>query len=128
MIRRRDGTCFPAEVIIKLLGNDNVQGIIRDISARKEAEARIHRLHRVYAVLSGINALIVRVSDREELFRGACRIAIEAGQFPMAWIGVVDREIKRVEQVAWGGGAEELLGSARISMSQRRSGGRGVSG
>jgi len=128
MIRRRDGTCFPAEVSIKLLGNDNVQGIIRDISARKEAEARIHRLHRVYAVLSGINALIVRVSDREELFRGACRIAIEAGQFPMAWIGVVDRETKRVKPVAWGGEAEEFLASAPLSMSQSRAVGRGMSG
>src|SRR5436853_1219820 len=128
MIRRRDGTCFPAEVSIKLLGNDNVQGMIRDISARKEAEARIHRLHRVYAVLSGINALIVRVSDREELFRGACRIAIEAGQFPMAWIGVVDRETKRVKPVAWGGEAEEFLASAPLSMSQSRAVGRGMSG
>src|SRR5437762_2814310 len=128
MIRRRDGTCFPAEVSIKLLGNDNVQGIIRDITARKEAEARIHRLHRVYAVLSGINALIVRVSDREELFRGACRIAIEAGQFPMAWVGVVDRETKRVKPVAWGGEAEEFLASAPLSMSQSRAVGRGMSG
>src|SRR5438477_746716 len=95
---------------------------------RKEAEARIHRLHRVYAVLSGINALIVRVSDREELFRGACRIAIEAGQFPMAWIGVVDRETKRVKPVAWGGEAEEFLASAPLSMSQSRAVGRGMSG
>src|SRR2546429_106341 len=128
MIRRRDGTCFPAEVSIKLLGNDNVQGIIRDITARKEAEARIHRLHRVYAVLSGINALIVRVSDREELFRGACRIAVEAGQFPMAWVGVVDRETKRVKPVAWCGEAEEFLASAPLSMSQSRAVGRGMSG
>src|SRR5205814_7578755 len=52
-------------------------------------------------------SLIVRVRDRDELFRGACRIAIEAGQFPMAWVGVVDRETRRVKPVAWGGEAEE---------------------
>src|SRR6267143_1966101 len=38
MIRRRDGTCFPADVSIKLLGDDNVQGIVRDITERKQAE------------------------------------------------------------------------------------------
>jgi len=128
MIRRRDGTCFPAEVSIKLLGKDNVQGIIRDITARKESEAKIHHLNRVYAVLSGINALIVRVRDRDELFQGVCRVAIEAGQFPMAWVGVADRETKRVKPAAWGGEAEKFLASAPLSMSESRAVGRGMSG
>src|SRR5712671_6023286 len=37
-IRRRDGTYFPAEVSIKLLDNDNVQGIVRDITERQKAQ------------------------------------------------------------------------------------------
>ena len=41
-------------------------------------------------MLSGINAAIVRVHDRQELFNEACRIAVEHGQFGMAWIGVLD--------------------------------------
>src|SRR3989475_443157 len=60
--------------------------------------------------------------------RGACRIAVEAGQFRMAWVGVVDRETKRVKPVAWGGEAEEFLASAPLSMSQSRAVGRGMSG
>ncbi len=107
MVLRKDGTCFPAEVSIKLLGNDNVQGIVRDITERKRAEAKIRHLNRVYAVLSGINALIVRAKDREELYREACRIAVEAGQFKLAWLGVVDREAMRVEPVAWHGGEQD---------------------
>ena len=58
-----------------------VAGIAEDITERKEAEIRITRLSHVHAVLSGINALIVRVHDRAELFREACRIAVEAGQY-----------------------------------------------
>src|SRR5437763_1109540 len=46
----------------------------------------------------------------------------------MAWIGVVDRETKRVKPVAWGGEAEEFLASAPLSMSQSRAVGRGMSG
>jgi len=46
-----------------------------DITEQKQAEIRIRGLNRVYAVLSGINTLIVRVRDRQELFEEACRIA-----------------------------------------------------
>ncbi len=61
-----------------------------DITEQKRAGLKIARLNRVYAVLSQINALIVRVHDREELFKEACRIAVEAGAFKMAWIAVAD--------------------------------------
>jgi diguanylate cyclase (GGDEF)-like protein/PAS domain S-box-containing protein len=63
----------------------------QDVTEKRQAETRLKRLNRVYAVLSGINSLIVRVRDREELFRSACEIAIEHGEFKMAWIGIVDR-------------------------------------
>ena len=53
---------------------------------------RIDRLHRVQAVLSGINSLIVRVTNRQELFEDACRIAVEHGRFGMAWIDLVDEK------------------------------------
>ena len=61
-----------------------------DITDQRRAENRIKQLNRVYAVLSGINALIVRVRDRDELLREACRIALEQGEFRMALIGLVD--------------------------------------
>src|SRR6267142_2014802 len=128
---RADGTEFPIELAITAIKSRSgslFTGFIRDITVRKQSEARIHRLNRVYAVLSGINALIVRVRDRSELFQGACRIAIEAGQFPMAWVGVVDGDTKRVKPVAWGGEAEKFLASAPLSMSERRTTGRGMSG
>ncbi len=71
-------------------------GTVVDIHERKQAEIKIRRLNRVYAVLSGINALIVRVRLREELFRDACRIAVEAGEFRLAWIGLVDETAGQV--------------------------------
>src|SRR3989442_15780310 len=80
---------------------------LQDVTEHRLAEEKILRLTRVYAVLSGINALIVRVRDRDELFREACRIAVEAGKFKLAWLGVVDREVGRVKLVAWPGGEED---------------------
>jgi len=59
------------------------------IVERTQAEARVASLNRIYAVLSGINATIVRVRDRHELFAEACRIAVEQGRFGLAWIGLL---------------------------------------
>jgi len=66
------------------------RGVARDISERIEHEDRIKRLSRIHAVTSSINATIVRVRDRDELFREACRIAVEEGGFSLAWVGVAN--------------------------------------
>jgi len=81
----------------------------RDITERKVAEARIKYLNRVYVVLSGINTLIVRVQDRDELFREACRIAVETGGFRMAMIAIVERNTMKIAPVASAGKDEELM-------------------
>ena len=86
-----------------------ILGLYQDVTAVKMAESRINRLNRVYAVLSGINTLVVRVSDRDELFREACRIAVEHGQFKMAWIGIVDRSAMKIVPIAVAGAEPELL-------------------
>jgi len=84
-------------------------GITRDITGRKEAAGRIAHLNRVYAMLSGINSLIVRVRDRGELFKEACRIAVEAGGFRMSLIAIVDRNSLKIVPVASAGKDEDLL-------------------
>jgi diguanylate cyclase (GGDEF)-like protein len=82
---------------------------IQDITAQKQAEIKIRSLNRVHAVLSGINSLIVRVHDRDELFREACRIAVDHGRFKMAWIGVVDRSAMKIVPIASAGAEAEFL-------------------
>ncbi len=83
--------------------------MIQDITERRDAEARIVYLNRVHAVLSGINTLIVRVRDRDELFREACRIAVEVGGFRMAMIVALDRSTMKFGPVASVGVDGELL-------------------
>jgi diguanylate cyclase (GGDEF)-like protein len=78
-------------------------GTCQDITDRRLDEERIERLNRGYRMLSQTSALIVRVRDRDELFQGACRIAVETGGFPLAWIGRVDEASARVVPVASSG-------------------------
>jgi diguanylate cyclase (GGDEF)-like protein len=76
---------------------------------------KITHLSRIQAVMSSTNALSVRVRDREELFKGACRIAVEEGRFPFAWIGVLDAESQDVSPFAWSGEAAEGLTKGKSS-------------
>lgn len=62
-------------------------GIAKDITRRKESDAKIARLTRLYAVLSQINATIVRQHDRQALFQEVCQIVVKHGGFALAWVG-----------------------------------------
>jgi diguanylate cyclase (GGDEF)-like protein/PAS domain S-box-containing protein len=88
-----------------------------DITEQRRAEIRIKRLNRVYVMLSRINAVIVRVRERENLFRQVCRIAVETGVYRMAWIGVIDPQTRDGKVVAWHGGEEGYVD--KISLTAR---------
>ena len=88
-----------------------------NITERKLAENRIAYLNRVYAMLSGINTLIVRVRERDELFRQACRIAVEEGGFRMAWIGVVDKSVGKIVVAVSAGVDDEHLSALQALFS-----------
>jgi diguanylate cyclase (GGDEF)-like protein/PAS domain S-box-containing protein len=117
---RKDGSSFSVEYTTAPIRNAQEELIgavvaFRDITNRKEAEIRIRRLNRVYAVLSGINTLIVRVRDRDELFQEACRIAVEAGAFKMAWIGVIDSQTLDGTVVAWHGAEQAYVDGIKFT-------------
>ena len=91
--RHADGSEFPVEVSLNPYGDPGgvyTLASVRAIKERKATEIRIRHLNRILAMQSRMHALIVRVHDREELFREACRVAVEAGAFTMAWIGLLD--------------------------------------
>ncbi|OYY95776.1 MAG: hypothetical protein B7Y41_00315 [Hydrogenophilales bacterium 28-61-23] len=101
------------------LADDHPNGVVVmhvDVGAQKQAEIGIKRLNRVYAVLSGINGLIVRVRDRDELFREACRIAAEAG-FPLVWLGILDPQAAKIVPVAWHGAEQDYLHRMPLALS-----------
>ena len=92
-------------------------GANRDISEQMQADRRIRYLSRVHAMMSSINALIVRAGNRNELFQQACRIAVEAGGFRVAMIGVVAPG--GLDYVAFDGTNNETVGAVRAVMAAR---------
>lgn len=92
--RKQDGSLIDVEISAdNIVFNDRPARLIlaHDVTVRNRAEVRNNRLNRVYAVLSQINALIVRAHSRDELFADACRILVEDGGFRMAVLGVLNR-------------------------------------
>lgn len=89
----KDGTHLPFEStrhVLRAGENWVIAALARDITERRANQTRIRHLNRVYAVLSGINAAIVRLHEKEDLYREACRIAVAAGGFSVARIVELD--------------------------------------
>jgi PAS domain S-box-containing protein len=86
-----------------------------EIAEREKAEERALRLNRLYAVLSETNQAIVRTRDRDTLFNDFCRIAVQDGNFTLAWVGLVDEERGELKVVA-ADGATGYLDGIRITV------------
>ena len=104
---RKDNTIFPALVYSNPIYKDfkpvGLRGIIVDITEQKMAEAKISHIARLYAFLSHINQAIVRTQNKNELYQTICQVAVDYGQFHMAWVGLYDESDKRIKPVKWAG-------------------------
>ena len=114
---RADGSPFPVEVsarIVEIGGEKLIVAVVRDISERKRAEARILHLNRLLKTIGEINKLIVHVDDRKVLVSEACRVLVEHGGYRMAWIGFVDPRSSRVVPEARAGDGLSYLDGIEI--------------
>ena len=105
----------------------SMAGVNVDITERKRNE-KSTKLSRLYNVLSKINEAIVRIREPEKLFEEVCRVAVEDGQFRMAWIGLADPDTKLIKVVAKYGHDKGYFDSVRISVNKDTPEGRGPTG
>ncbi len=94
----------------KVIGYD---GLISDITERKNAELELIRANRIYAIISQIDQMVVRTKNRDKLFSEACRITIEYGKFRMVWIGLVDEREQVVKPIAFDGFEDGFLATTK---------------
>jgi diguanylate cyclase (GGDEF)-like protein/PAS domain S-box-containing protein len=90
--------------------------VASDISDRKHASARIENLSRVYLLLSAINSLILRVTERGELLAESCRLAVDYGGFSYAWCGLMEGGSIKRQAAACVDESGALEDSARIPL------------
>jgi PAS domain S-box-containing protein len=90
--------------------------IAENITQRERAQERIRQLNRLYSVSTHVSQAIVRIRDRDELFRRICEIAVDEGRFRMAWIGAIDPAtdlLKAVSDAGFVDGFLEEIGMSR---------------
>jgi diguanylate cyclase (GGDEF)-like protein len=90
------------------------------VRALREAEQRIERvaqqhriarMRRILEMLSGINTAVVRIRDRVELLREACRIAVTTGEYATAVVSFLDPGTRTARPYAWAGDVDDDMAS-----------------
>jgi CheY-like chemotaxis protein len=67
------------------------------------AQRQVARLTGVVQMLSGINAAVVRIQNRDELFNEACRLAHRVGGYAVAMVALIDPMTRMARAVGWAG-------------------------
>jgi PAS domain S-box-containing protein len=114
---RKDGTIVVVEESVRgttVEGKPGFTSVIRNVSARKEAERRIAFLNRMVRTHTAVNQLIIRERDQQRLLDGVCRAAVEVAGFRMAWIGMADRTAGLVRPVAVAGHDDGYLSETSV--------------
>jgi PAS domain S-box-containing protein len=121
-LRRRDGSELWAIVSVSAVRDDDGRplgtlAMVTDITERVEAEARVRRIARLYAVSSSVNEAIARVRDTQELYERACRIAVEQGLLRLAWVGLYDAARATLRPVARHGAGDGYVDRITIDLT-----------
>jgi len=127
LIRRKDGSVFLGELSGRRLSDGKVIGHLRDLSPRKQLEAKNRHLSRLYSLLSHVNQAVIRSRERQDLFQTVCDVAVEHGGFRMAWIGLLDEETQRLAPVAHAGYEADYLSGVLVTVNDPQTG-RGPAG
>ncbi|MEJ5352720.1 MAG: PAS domain S-box protein [Melioribacteraceae bacterium] len=59
----------------------------------------IKSLNRLYRVLSDVNQSIVRIKEKEKLFRDICRIVVQEGNYDVCWISLLNQGTMKLEPI-----------------------------
>ena len=104
------------EARIVPLYNHKILAIVRDITARAEAQNELKRVNRALRVLTNCNQVLVRAASEQELLDSICRVIVETGEHAMAWVSFTQAgEDKLVRAVSFAGRNEGYLESARMT-------------
>jgi diguanylate cyclase (GGDEF)-like protein/PAS domain S-box-containing protein len=75
---------------------ERIDGLTRDITREVEQREKLARLQRIRDLMGEVNAAIVRIRERQDLFAAFCRIAVERGGFLHARLVEVEGDGNRL--------------------------------
>jgi PAS domain S-box-containing protein len=93
--RRKDGRLIDVSLALSPIRDASgtltgISTIARDITQRKAAERSLQRSNRFLRTLSRCNETLVHADDEAALLGDMCRVVVEAGGFPIAWVAYAE--------------------------------------
>lgn len=131
-IKTLDGRTLSVELIGKLCDCDGewvIQANVRDNSKRNLELLSLKVAERQLKILTESNIALSSQTTEESLLKHFCRVAVEAGGYRMAWIGVAkDVEGKPVKPISHYGIEEGYLDLVGITWADTEQRGKGPTG
>jgi PAS domain S-box-containing protein/putative nucleotidyltransferase with HDIG domain len=108
-IRKKNGEIRWIQDLVQIFtdsaGNlDYANGILFDITDRKQAEVRLQRTSRALKALSACNQALVHATQEKGFLTGVCEVIVREGGYPLAWVGYAQPDqMKSVVPIASAG-------------------------
>jgi len=108
---------------------EKIVGVTTDITQRKQAEEKLHRLNRTLKVLNASDRALIHAKDEAAYLREICRIIIEHCGYVMVWVGFAEPdEARSVRPAASAGFEKGYLDKLKITWAETAARGRGPTG
>ena len=105
-----------------------MQGVMFDVTERKQTEEELRRANRALRMISECNQALIRALDEPSLLADVCRTIVEVGGYRLAWVGYAEQDPRKtVRPVAQAGFEEGYLDHLEITWADE-AGGRGPTG
>jgi PAS domain S-box-containing protein len=106
-----------------------LQGAFQDITERKQAELNLFKSNRALRLLRACSEALTLVADEKQLLAEVCRLAVEVGEYRMAWVGYAqDDESHLILPMAHAGAEQGYLSKMEFTWSENNLFGRGPAG
>jgi signal transduction histidine kinase len=90
-------------------------GVSASASRQRSVNSTAARTAALYAMVTSIHQVLLHAADEASVMEAACDLAVEQGDFLLAWIGLVDPSGSEIKPVASSGAEEGYLKNIRIS-------------
>ena len=108
---------------------ERIVGTALDVSASKRADLALSRTHRALQMVSRSSNAINRVHDEAALLTQVCRVAVDMGNYRMAWVGYARHDqAKSIEVMSHAGHDSGYLETIALSWREHSITGNGPAG
>jgi PAS domain S-box-containing protein len=93
---------------------ERLKAMVDEVTARmmayqKSATQSLERVNRLYHFTSRINHMVVHAKDEGEMYNEICQISVKVGGYKMAWIGLINKDDRKIYDVASYGDNQRYL-------------------